>query len=280
MDDGEWLIDTPRTIDLDGVLELDAKCTAGRLDVLAHDEAFTRIEITEISGSPLRLELADGVLTLRHRSTARGFIERLLESGTFSWSKVKDRSVVTVLVPATVKVGAHQVVGDCLVAGLKADVEAGTVAGSLLVDQTTGRLGIETVSGEAIVRNHTGILRSSSVSGDVTASGALRDISASSVSGEVSLDLHVDPGTVHVDSVSGGTRIRIPAGVGVDLEAQTVSGSIHLNDQQFHGVARKVRVNDGPASPRARIHTEGVSGRVAVFNAPAAEHLDAEEARR
>lgn len=268
MNDGEWSIDAPQTIDIDGVVQLDAECTAGRLDVLAHDVCFTRIEVTEVAGSPIHLSLDNGVLTLRHRSTARGLLQRLLDSGSFSASKVKDRSVVTVHVPSSVKVIASNVVGDCLVAGIRADVRAGTVAGSILVDGTTGTLGIETVSGEAIVRNHTGAMGSESVSGDVTASGALRDVTASSVTGELALDLLVDPGTARVDTVSGSVRIRVPHGVGIELEAQTVTGSVHLNEQSFHGVAKKIHVNDGPATPRASIHTEGVSGHVAVFNAP------------
>lgn len=268
MNHGEWTIETPQTIDVDGVLELGAECTAGRLDVLVHEEEFTRIEVSEVSGSPIRIALVDGKLALKHRTTARGFIERLLDSGNFSWSKVKDRCVVTIMVPASVKTSASNVVGDCLVAGIHADVHAGTVAGSLLVDGTTGALDIETVSGEAIVRNHTGTLSSGSVSGDVTASGALREVTASTVTGELALDLLVDPGTVRVDTVSGGVRIRLPHAVGVDLEAQTVTGSIHLNEQSFQGLAKKVHISDGLSTPRASVRTEGVSGRVAVFNAP------------
>ncbi|WP_372699450.1 DUF4097 domain-containing protein [Arthrobacter sp. JSM 101049] len=268
MDDGEWSIEGPRTIDIDGVLELDAECTAGRLDVLAHAEEFTRIDVTEVTGSPIRVALENGVLVLRHRTTARGFLQRLLETGTFTAGKLKDRCVATILVPAGTRVRASNVVGDCLVAGVAADVQAGTVAGSILVDGTTGRLGIDTVSGEAIVRNHTGAFASESVNGDVTASGAIDDATASSVTGELALDLLGTPQTVRADTVSGSVRIRIPDGVGVDLEAQTVTGSVHLNDQSFHGVAKKLRAGDGPAAPRVAIRSEGVSGRVAVFNAP------------
>lgn len=282
MNDGEWGIDAPQTIDIDGVAALDAECTAGRLDVLVHDEDFTRIEVSEVSGSPIRLVLEDGRLSLRHRTTALGFLQRLLENGNFSTAKVKDRCVVTVLVPGTVKVSASNVVGDCLVAGSRAEVHAGTVAGSILVDGTTGRLGIDTVSGEAIVRNHTGALTTESVSGEVTASGALQAVAASTVTGDLSLDLLVDPGTVRVDTVSGDIRIRVPDGIGVDLEAQTVTGSIHLNEQSFQGLAKKIRVGDGPATPRVAVRTEGVSGRVAIFNAPSAATAspEAEEASR
>ncbi|HXD28438.1 MAG TPA: hypothetical protein VN621_06730 [Arthrobacter sp.] len=282
MDDGEWSIEAPRTIDIDGVLELNAECTAGRLDVLAHEEEFTRIEVTEVTGSPIRVALEDGVLVVRHRTTARGFLQRLLDSGTFTPGKLKDRCVATILVPAGTRVRASNAVGDCLVAGIGADVHAGTVAGSILVDETRGRLGIDTVSGEAIVRNHTGALASESVSGDVTASGTIDDATASSVTGELALDLLGTPRTVRVNTVSGSVRVRVPEGIGIDLEAQTVTGSVHLNDQSFHGVAKKLRVGDGPVAPRVAIHSEGVSGRVAVFNAPSAAPAGAapEEAAR
>lgn len=268
MDDGEWSIDATRTIDIDGVLELNAESTAGRLDVLAHDEEFTRIEITEVTGSPIRVVLEDGVLLVRHRTTARGFLQRLLDSGTFTAGKLKDRCVATILVPTGTRVRAGTVVGECLVAGIAADVHAETVTGSILVDGTTGHLGVETVSGEVIVRNHTGGFSSESVSGDVTASGMIDDASASSVSGELALDLLGSPRAASASTVSGSVRIRVPEGIGIDLEAHTVTGSVHLNDQSFRGVAKKLRVGDGPVAPRVAIHSEGVSGRVAVFNAP------------
>lgn len=268
MNDGEWAIDSPRTIDIDDVREVRAECTAGRLDIVAHAEDFTRVEVAEVSGAPITAIFRDGVLLVRHRSTARGFLKRLLDSGTLSAAKIKDRCVVRIHVPSAVTASASSVVGDCLVAGIAADVHASSVTGPILVDGTRGGLDIDTVSGEAIVRNHTGRLSCESVSGDVTASGRLESVTANTVSGSLALDLLGEPLSVTANTVSGDIRIRVPHGYGVALEAETLTGGIQLNEQSFRGFGKKVRTGDGPATPRVAIHTEAVSGAVAVFNAP------------
>ena len=77
---------------------------------------------------------------------------------------------------------------------------------------------------------------SKSGSADLAVTGncpELRRIDVDSKSGSVSLDLRGafqrDDLGVRVDSISGGVRIRVPADIGVSLQASTVSGRVHAN---------------------------------------------------
>lgn len=267
----DWKVTAPRTIDLDGVRELVVDSTAGRIDVLGRADDISRIEVVEVRGDPLAVELRDGILTLTHRTSAARFLDRLLTGGQVPPGKAKERCVASVAVPARTRVTVRTAVGETLVAGIDAEVSARTVTGPLLVDGTSGRLSVHTVSGEAIVRGHRGRLAAESVSGDITASGDLSDVIAESVSGSIHLDLHGRPETVSATTVSGAVRIRVPEGVGIQLAARTASGSVALNEQSFRGIGTDVRVSEGPEEPSVAIRTEGVSGRVAVFHAAPSE---------
>lgn len=263
----DWTVTAPQTIDVDGVRELVVDSTAGRIDVLAHPDGLTRVEVGEVTGDPLTVELRDGILTLTHRTSAMRFLERLLKGGQLPSGKARERCVASIAVPARTRVTVRTIVGETLVAGIGAEVSASTVTGPLLVDETTGRLSVHTVSGEAIVRGHRGRLAAESVSGDITASGHLSDVIAESVSGSIHLDLFGTPETVSATTVSGAVRIRVPAGLGIQLAARSASGAVALNERTFGGIGTDVRASQGPEDPSVAIRTEGVSGRVSVFNA-------------
>src|SRR5690606_33472478 len=123
-----------------------------------------------------------------------------------------------------VKVRLGTVGAEGLLAGVREDAQVSTVSGALVTDHTLGALTAKAVSGEITVRDHSGDLTLSTVSGDLTASGSLSRVTTNSVSGAISLDMTSPTTTVSATTVAGVVTIRLPHGVGVGVEAKTVSG--------------------------------------------------------
>ncbi|AJT41379.1 hypothetical protein UM93_07360 [Psychromicrobium lacuslunae] len=253
-----WEIDAPQTIEVDEVRELRASIVRGRLDVITHQEASTRIEVAEISGTPLEVTLENGTLRIRHRDEDEiGWLKRLT-------GMKNHHAIVSIAVPAGISVLANTVSGEGLVSGTSAETSLKTVSGSLMSDDTSGSLTVDTVSGEIIVRNHRGPLVAGTVSGEITASGELQTVKAKSVSGDLSFDLKGIPEELSSNGVSGELTVRVPSGLGVQLDAKSVSGNIILDDQRFSGTSPNVRVNSGPESPRMQVHSKSVSGNISI----------------
>lgn len=265
MDKDSWSIDSPQTIDIDSVTRLRVAVVGGRVDVLVHEEPCVRLQVSEIEGRPLRLSLENGKLTVRHG-------EEISLGRAWGGSSVPDRAVLSLGVPAGLAVSLESVSGDSLVCGCAAGVEISTVSGSLMVDDTAGALRVSTVSGEAIVRAHNGELVAKTVTGEVTASGTLSHVRATTVSGAMAFDLHGHPRDLAAKSVSGDVTIRVPADTAIEVNANTATGRINLNDRRYAGLAERVRTRLGPSGPALAVRSTSVSGTLSVFHrAEAAE---------
>lgn len=262
-----WSLDTAQTIDIDDVRELKVAIVGGRLDVITHDEPLTRIEVAQISGTNVEIELRGGVLQVEHRDqNPLGWLKRL---GSMS----NQRIILSIAVPASTPVRASTVSGEGLISGIRADCELSTVSGSMIADGTSGNLDVDTVSGEIIVRGHAGQFGAKSVSGEITASGELYGVRAKTVSGDLGFDFHGFPDVLELTSVSGDVTVRVPAEIGAALDVKTVSGRVILDDQKFSGTGQKVKTSSGPASQQLRISGSSVSGDISVVHRiPAESH--------
>lgn len=267
-----WSVAEPRTIDVDGVTALRAAIIGGRLDIVSHEQPTTRIEVTEVSGLPLDVSFDGSKLEIKPSQ---------LSWDKFSWEGLKgifakggkdDRAVVSILIPAGIPVSAATVAGEGLVSGAGGKVTVSTVTGSMMADATAGKLTANTVSGEVIVRDHDGTLVGNSVSGELTASGTLDHVRMNTVGGDVSLDLIGQPSDLAVNTVSGDVLVRVPAGTGVTLNANTATGTILVNDEKFPGAGRSVHRQVGPAERSLKFNANTVSGNVSVFQPAGAQH--------
>ncbi|MDQ6738967.1 MAG: DUF4097 family beta strand repeat-containing protein [Actinomycetota bacterium] len=267
-----WSITTPQTLEVDGVSSLRAAIVRGRLDVITHDEAITRVEVTEVSGQPLRVTFNDGALKVEHLDPGNWFM-KIVNLNT------SDRAVISIAVPAGIDVSVATVSGDGLVSGTSASTRLKTVSGSVMADHTAGMLTADTVSGEIITRQHKGPLTAKSISGEITASGLLSSIRASTVSGDLSLDILGTPADMVSKSVSGDVTVRLPQNIGVDVESKTTSGTVIVDDQRFSATAQTVRTTSGPAKGMFKLRTSSVSGNVAVIHGEPARTARTEEGR-
>lgn len=259
MNTNQWSIDTPQTLDLDGVTELRASIVRGRVDVITHDEPTTTVQVSEISGRTLNVRLDEGILRVEHLDPG-SWLSKIINFDT------RDRVVISIAIPALIPVSVSTVSAEGMVSGSGGHTNLKTVSGSLLADATGGTLNADTVSGEIIARNHRGHFTAKSVSGDVTASGELDSVRASTVSGNLSFDISGEPRDLVSKSVSGDLMVRIPERLGIDLVATSTSGSITLDDERHSGISQKLELHRGDGSPALNIRTTSVSGNVSVVH--------------
>ena len=259
----KWLVDAPKTIEVDGIRSMRVGLVAGHVDVLAHDEPVVRIEVHSVSGKDLRIT-ADG--------------ERLeVDHAQLSWENWLDvfrnfrpgaaRADISILVPRDVALKLGVVSASALVTGLQEDANLSTVSGELTTDGIAGDLQLNAVSGELTARNHYGTINAHTVSGDITATGTVLAFASDGVSGDVFLDLADIPDTVKINTVSGNVTTRLEPGVAVAYTISTVSGRLQLDDSSIRGVRGRFTGKHGVLEGRwtdFRVNT--VSGDVSVLH--------------
>lgn len=264
--ENNWTVTGPQTIDVDGVRSLKLGIVRGRFDIVTHDEAVARIEVSEVSGDPLAISLVGGRLEVRHQLHGpQGWFKNLMDTVS---NNSNNSAVISIALPAGVEVEAGTVSGDGMVSGISGHTRLNTVSGSVLADGTSGDLSVNTVSGEVIARDHRGVLTAKSVSGEITASGDFSHIRANTVSGDLSFDLHGFTQDFGANSVSGDVTIRVPHDVGVDIIAKSASGAIVIGDTKYVQPGGGVQTIAGPDTQLMLVRTNSVSGKTSIFHRP------------
>jgi DUF4097 and DUF4098 domain-containing protein YvlB len=229
MSQQKWLVDGPKTIEIDGIRRLKVGLVAGHVDVLAHDEPTVRVEVHSVSGKDLRITAEGDTLEIDHAQLSW---ENWLDVFR-NFSPGAARTDVSILVPRATALKLGVVSATALVSGLTADADLSTVSGDLATDGIVGRLQLNAVSGELTARNHEGRIAAHTVSGDVSATGAVTSFTSDGVSGDVFLDLAGVPDAIKVNTVSGDVSARLGSDVATAYAVNTVAGKLQLDDGSF-----------------------------------------------
>ena len=257
----KWLVDSPKTIDIDSARTLKVGLIGGQIDVVAHDEPGVRIEIHAVSGKELRVSTDGDTVEIDHPQLGRG---NWLDIFKFTG---RARAEISVMVPRDIRLKLGVVDAEVLVSGIHQDMTLSSVNGDLTVDEVTGELQLNTVTGEVNVRQHTGGVASHSVSGSVTAAGALRTFRGDSVAGSTFLDVVGIPDEIKVNTVSGSATVRLEADVPASYTINTVGGRLTLDSSRISGVHGQYTGRFGELDGRwldLRINTVG--GDVSVLH--------------
>jgi DUF4097 and DUF4098 domain-containing protein YvlB len=259
----KWLVDGPKTIEIDGIRKLKVGLVAGHVDVIAHDEPVVRVEVHSVSGKDLRITADGETLDIDHAQ--------------LSWENWLDvfrnfrpgaaRADISVLVPRDVALKLGVVSATALVSGLQAEADLSTVSGDLATDGISGDVRLNSVSGELTARNHNGRVVAHTVSGDVTASGTVLSVTSDGVSGDVFLDLAEIPDQVKVNTVSGTVTVRLEPDTATAYAIATVGGRVQLDDSSISGIRGKYTGKYGQLDGRwtdLRVNT--VSGDISVLH--------------
>lgn len=260
MTEERWTVTGPQTFDLDAVTSLAVYCIDGRIDVVAHDEPVTRIEVHTVDGRALEVRLTDGGrLTVGHE-TLMGWKPF---ADSFRDYTGRARADVHVAVPRGVPVTLGMVKGEALLAGARAKAKAHTVSGSVVVTDVAGPLEVNSVSGEVTVSDHRGDVEVSTVSGEVTVTGWVGDVEVNTVSGKVTLDLYDQPRVVRSNAVSGSLLVRVPDAGTVDARLTGINGRLEVGGVQARGFGTKSLRPQGVAA--TRLEANAVTADVTVI---------------
>ncbi len=223
----KWIIHPgeTRVIDLDGIRTLKVGLVGGQVDVVAHDEPGVRIEVHGVTIKDLRIEATGDVVEIDHPQLRwDNFLEVFRNFGTGG-----PKAEISVAVPREIALTLGVVSASALVSGLSAGARLNTVSGDIIVDTLSGDLSVNAVSGDVQVRALSGALSANSVSGDVAATGTIRKASIDTVSGTMLVDSTGPLSTVNLNSVSGGTTVRLDEGYPANFVLRSVSGRVHVD---------------------------------------------------
>lgn len=262
----KWMVDGPKVIDFENISKLKVSLVAGQVDIVGHDEPGARVEVHNVTGRDLKVELVGDTLEIDHpQLNWDNFLD------VFKVYGGKARAEVSIMVPREVALKFGVVSASALISGLRADAGISTVSGDVVVDGVSADLTLNAVSGEIAVRNHAGSIAAHTVSGDVTATGRIRRFSSDGVSGDVFLDINGTPDDVRINTVSGSVTTRLEAGVPAQYRINTVSGKLQLDDSAITGVRGSFTGKYGSLDGTwLEFKANTVSGNVSVLHAVSA----------
>lgn len=221
----EWRIESPQSLDLEGVQRLQIRLVAGSIDVVGRtedsDAGAAHVEVSQVDG-PLIVKVEDGTLVLNH--------ERLTWGGLLDWGdRGRASAVVSISVPAGCSVELGVVSADAVVSGIETEqTKVKSVSGDVTLDGVRSNISAQTVSGDLESRRLAGTLAFTTVSGDLTVvAGTSDSLRAETVSGDVTLDLDLQrEGRIEVSSVSGDLTLRLPDSTGLTVDVTSMSGEL------------------------------------------------------
>jgi DUF4097 and DUF4098 domain-containing protein YvlB len=260
----KWVIapGESRVIDLELVRKLKVSLIGGKVDVIAHDEPGARVEISNVTGKELKVEIDGDVLDVDHPQLRwDNFIDAF--KGFIGSAKAD----VSILAPRHVAMKLGMVSGDALVAGFGNDARLSTVSGDLVVDSHEGDVELSSVSGEVSAGNHTGRITAHTVSGDIVATGDIVAFNADTVAGNMIVDAYSTPDRIDTNSVSGDLTVRFEPGSGARYRINTVGGTVLLDDVTIKGVLGKgfERVVGELAGRWLELGANSVSGNISIM---------------
>jgi hypothetical protein len=218
-----WTLDHPDKLTFDEVHRVLVKTVEGAVSIVGSDDRPT-LELSELSGEPLRVLHEGGTLTMDYERPWRPWPIAWLTGG----GSQRRKAVLTLAVPRDCRVELRVVSASLMVGGLQGPVEAHTVSGEVTLTGLRGPVEAESVSGPVQASGITGDLSARTVSGDLTvAEGGGGSVRARTVSGSVAVDLlaHGDR-DINLSSVSGDLTVRLPETSDLQVKLQSTSGQV------------------------------------------------------
>ena len=226
---GIWTLDHPEKLTFDEVHRVLVKTVEGSVNVVGSDDRPT-LELSDLSGEPLRVSDEDGTLTIDYERPWRPWPLSWLVGGS-----QRRKAVLTLAVPRDCRVELKVVSANLMVGGLQGAVEAHTVSGEVTLTGLRGPVEAESVSGPVQASGVTGDLSARSVSGDLTvAEGGGGSVRAKTVSGALTIDLQASGDRdINLTSVSGDLTVRLPETSDLQVKLQSTSGQVSSAFEQL-----------------------------------------------
>jgi DUF4097 and DUF4098 domain-containing protein YvlB len=209
---------------------IELRLSAGRILVDHHEPGGVEVRIDGKNPDGFTIEQYGDAVSIRQSS------ERGLFGGSHRVSlRVPDDAEIDVSV-ASADVDVLATIGDLRVSAASGDVSARrvdrdvtlkTASGDLDVEHVGGRVQVTAASGDISIRTVERHCTVSSASGDVELGDVGGDLRAKTASGDVAVRLF-SGSEIDCKTVSGDLRAGIAAGRRVEVDLQTMTGSVHL----------------------------------------------------
>ena len=247
---------------------LSVRIVNGAVNVVGTEDGTARVEVTELAGPPLKVQLKGGSLVVTY--------EDLPWKGLLKWWDRKGmhrHAVVSLAVPQGTRVEVGVVGANAVVSGISGATSIQGVNGDTALVGLSGPVRANTVSGNVEAQSVSGDLDVNTVSGDLTVvEGSGSHVLANSVSGSMVLDLDPSAGAqVRLATVSGEIAIRIPEPGDAEVHANTTSGAISCAFDELHvtGTWGSKVVTGRIGAGRSRLRATTLSGAIALLRRPA-----------
>ena len=209
---------------------IEVRTSSGRILVDRHDDGGVEVKIDGKNADNFTIEQYGDAISIRQAS------ERGLSSGSHRVSlRVPHDAEIDVSV-ASADVEVVSTIGDLRVAAASGDVSARKIerdltfkaaSGDIDAEEVAGRVQITTASGDVDLRTIGRHCTVSTASGDIEIGSASGDIRVKTASGDVRVDRFFG-GEVDCKTVSGDLNAAIPSGRRVEVDLQTMTGSVNL----------------------------------------------------
>jgi hypothetical protein len=246
---------------------LSVRIVNGAVNVVGTEDGPSRVEVTEIEGPPLKVQLRGSTLTVTY--------EDLPWKGLLKWWDRKDsrrHAVVSLAVPQRTTVEVGVVGAGAVISGISGSTTVQGVNGDTTLVGLAGPVKANTVAGDVEAQSVSGALKVNTVSGDLTVvEGSGSEVTADSVSGNMVLDIDPSAGAdVRLTSVSGEIAIRIPEPGDAEVNANTASGAVTcaFDELRVTGQWGAKRITGRIGGGRARLRASTVSGAIALLRRP------------
>jgi len=238
---------------------LEVANTAGDIAVVAGDDGIVAVTV-DGNGDKYTVEQVGDTVVVRPE---KGFLKRMFSSD------------IVVAVPSGTEIEANAAsgdvtievtAGDLAIATASGDVRIRRIDGSARIKVASGDVGVDHIAGTLNLISASGDLRVHSVDGDVIVKTASGDVNIGRVGGTASLnsasgDLRIgrlDGGDVRAHTLSGEVIVGIPPRRRIELDMQSVSGSLRNNLPEGDG---------SPPEASIRVRAVSVSGDVTLRGA-------------
>jgi hypothetical protein len=252
---------------------LNVRIVNGAVNVVGTDGGPARVEVSEMDGPPLKVQLRGSTLTVTY--------DDLPWKGFLKWWDRKGRerhAVVSLAVPQNTRVEVGVVGAGAVISGIGGATRVQGVNGDTTLVGLTGSVKANTVAGNVEAQSVSGDLRVNTVSGDLTVvEGSGSQVRADSVSGNMVLDLDPSAGAdVRLTTVSGEIAIRIPEPGDADVDASTTSGDVScaFDELRVTGQWGAKHVTGRLGGGGARLKATTVSGAIALLRRPPLDDAD------
>lgn len=246
---------------------LNVRIVNGTVNVVGIDDGPARLEIAEIDGPPLQVQLNGSTLTVTYDDLPWKHLLKWLDRR--GWDR---HAVISLAVPQRTRVEVGVVGASAMISGITGSTSVQGVSGDTTLVGLAGPVRANTVSGNVEAQSVSGDLLFKTVSGDLTVvEGSGSEVRGDSVSGSMVLDLDPSAGAdVRLTTVSGEIAIRIPEPGDAQVDVTTTSGHVScaFDELRVSGPWGAKKITGRIGSGAARLKASTVSGAVAVLRRP------------